>query len=388
MRYGVTWLMVAVVALAGCGGPTPAAPSRSAPLPAGWSATGGMLVPRHGHTATRLRDGRVLVAGGSDAQSRPTTSAEICDPSTGTWTATGSMQGALYEATAVSLADGRIFVLGGTGTNVPATSAEVYDPGTGAWASAGNTTEPRRAFTVTPLADGRALVTGGIDPATDRSLASAEIYDPARATWAATGSMATPRSGHTATPLSDGRVLVAGGNDNGPLPNALASAELYDPATGTWSATAPMSAKRSRHAAVRLQDGTLLVAAGMGILPGGQMTGKVETYDPSTAKWRLGGVAANWAGSTTAIALADDRVLAVNAFGGFDLYDMRTETSTSVATPYQSTSGSTSGFAATLLADGRVLFTGGYELRSSNGFGLKSTVIASAYVYDPGTAGR
>jgi hypothetical protein len=91
---------------------------------------------------------------------------------------------------------------------------------------------------------------------------------------------------------------------------------------------------------------------------------------------------------TTAITLPGDRVLIVNMFGEGDLYDVRNETSTKVATPYPSTSGSTSGFAATPLADGRVLFTGGYELRSSNGFGLQSEVIASACVYDPGAAGR
>jgi hypothetical protein len=296
------------------------------------------------------------------------------------------MRAVLYEATTTLLRDGRVLLVGGTDTNPPTTSAEVYDPSTGTWSAAGSTTVPRRAFTATPLADGRVLVSGGIAPATDTSLASAELFDPATATWAATGSMDAARSAHTATLLSDGRVLVAGGNGNGPLPNALASAELFDPATGTWSATASMRATRSRHEAVRLPHGTALVAAGMAMLPGGQMTGKVETYDPAPGAWHLGGVAGNWVGPTTAIALPGDRVLVVGMFGEGDLYDVRTETSTKVATPYPSTSGSTSGFAATPLADGRVLFTGGYELRSGNG--LQSEVIASAYVYDPGTASR
>jgi hypothetical protein len=388
MRYGATWMMVAVVALAGCGGPTPAAPSRSAPPPAGWSATGGMLVARHGHTATRLRDGRVLVAGGSDAQSRPTTAAEIYDPSTGTWTATGS-GGVFWEATATLLRDGRVLVVGGSGsTSQPTSAFELYDPSSGTWSAAGNMTTPRRAYTMTPLADGRVLVAGGLDPSTDKSLASAELFDPGTGTWSATGAMGVARASQAAALLADGRVLVAGGDGNGPLPNALASAELYDPATGTWSATASMSATRSRHPAVRLPDGTVLVVAGMAMLPGGQGTLKVETYDPSRATWRLGGVAGDSGIPRTAMALPGGQVLIVSTLGELDLYDARTETSTSVASPYQSTSGSTSGFAATLLADGRVLFTGGYELRSSNGFGLKSTVIDSAYVCDPGTVGR
>jgi Kelch motif len=86
----------------------------------------------------------------------------------------------------------------------------------------------------------------------------------AAGTWTATGSLTTTRIDHTATLLSNGKVLVAGGFV-GTLPNpVLASAELYDPATGAWSATGSMVHARHLHTATLLHDGRVLVAGGAG----------------------------------------------------------------------------------------------------------------------------
>ena len=103
----------------------------------------------------------------------------------------------------------------------------------------------------------RVLVTGGYNGS---YIASAEIYDPATGAWTATGSMATPRGGHSATRLADGRVLVAGGSNGSAF---VASAEIYDPATGTWTATGSMATPRYGHTATRLADGRVLVAGGV-----------------------------------------------------------------------------------------------------------------------------
>jgi hypothetical protein len=95
-----------------------------------------------------------------------------------------------------------------------------------------------------------------------------ELYDPVAGTWSGTGSLATPRDGHTATLLPSGRVLVTGGITVVAGPNSknviLATSELYDPATGTWSATGSLATARFLHTATLLPSGKVLVAGGIG----------------------------------------------------------------------------------------------------------------------------
>jgi hypothetical protein len=106
------------------------------------------------------------------------------------------------------------------------------------------------------------LVVGGqtIDLAGITTTATAELYDPLTGTWSPTGSMTTPRSRHTTILLLDGKVLIAGGRNNN---LATATAELFDPSTGIWSPTGMMNIPRDFHSATLLADGRVLVTGGI-----------------------------------------------------------------------------------------------------------------------------
>ena len=178
-----------------------------------WSPTGSMTVPRFSPTATLLTDGRVLVAGGCGAFDNfgdcliltVLASAELYNPATGTWSATGSTSVGSFGFVATRLLDGRVLVAGG-GPN--GTSAELYNPATGTWSPTGSTSS--FFFVATLLLDGRVLVTGGGSNGT-----SAELYNPTTGTWSPTGNTSVGRFGFAATRLLDGRVLVTGGGPNG-----------------------------------------------------------------------------------------------------------------------------------------------------------------------------
>jgi N-acetylneuraminic acid mutarotase len=238
-----------------------------------WSATGTLSTPRFNHIAVRLDNGKVLVAGGNrDSFSTFLTTAEIYDPDTGGWSAAGDLIVARANHMATLLADGRVLVTGGSPDgSALLNSAELYDPATGAWSSAGTMNSARYYHTATLLANGKVLIAAGSAWDKQSNLAtSAELYDPATGSWTATGDLITARyiasedvGSHTATLLPNGKVLVVGGVDNAPNAFiALATAELYDPATGQWSATGSLTASRVGHTATLLPNGKVLVAAG------------------------------------------------------------------------------------------------------------------------------
>jgi hypothetical protein len=153
--------------------------------------------------------------------------------------------------------------------------------------------QDRWGHTATLLPDGRVLVAGGVQVGAKQNLrtgfypelASAEVYDPASGTWTATGNMVRGTSASSggvvpATLLPDGKVLVAGGyrsDDKG----ALASAELYDPISGTWTATSSMDVARAEQTATLLLDGKVLVAGGV-ISGSFSRVASAELYDPGS----------------------------------------------------------------------------------------------------------
>jgi hypothetical protein len=309
--------------------PSATAPNPSAvPSSAGvWIATGTMGTPRSDHTAVRLLDGRVLVAGGANRDEnnmvRPRggfafaatllrdgkvlvgdgQGAEVYDPENGTWTVTGKMaliddDGSSHWGKATLLRDGRVLVVHDGG------SSEVYDPDSGTWTATGSLTPPVDVPTPITLPDGKVLVAGGEDTPHDGNRAA--LYDPATGTWTATGTMGTPRLEHIAVPLLDGRVLVVGGGFDD---REDTSAEVYDPATGTWSATGSMLNAHTRFPATLLDDGRVLIGDAAG----------AEVYNPDDGTWTFTEkMVMPTEGSATL--LLDGTVLVAGSGGSAELY--------------------------------------------------------------------
>jgi hypothetical protein len=186
--------------------------------------------------------------------------ASAADP----FTATGAMQGKRANFTATLLPDGKVLAAGGaamSGTTSGLSSAELYNPSTGTWAPTAAMGTERSDHTATLLPNGKVLVAGGGNSST-AYLSSAELYNPATGTWAPTGAMSNGRLRPTATLLADGRVLIVGGLGLNSPSGRLSSAELYNPATGTWAPTGSMSTVRWNHTATLLPNGKVLVAGG------------------------------------------------------------------------------------------------------------------------------
>ena len=340
-----------------------------------FSPTGRMTTTRALHTATLLPNGKVLIAGGGqallDGPGSLLSSAEIYDPATESFSPAGNMSVARQSHTATLLANGKVLIAGGTFWAAP---LELYDPSTNTFTTA--TTLPLGVapgdgaaatllgdgtvfFTTLPygslgggviyspatdtfsyrgdqgsglfthyaaslLLDGKVLISGGSDfpPDIGSILAGAQLYDPSSGGFARAGNMATCRFYHTSTLLPDGTALIAGGLttvSDGLCPSAdltagLASAQLYDPSTGVFTAAGDMSAAHFYHTATLLDDGSVLIAGGASVT--------ADIYHPAVlipapALFSLSrdgrGQGAIWHASTGQVASADNPAIAGEA---------------------------------------------------------------------------
>ncbi len=258
-----------------------------------------------GAAATLLNNGTVLLTGTG-------ASAEIYDPSTNSSTLTGSMSVARSQHTATLLQDGTVLVVGGQLNGTRQASAETYDPATGTFTvTAGPMSVGRDSHAATRMNDGRVLITGGnINVGiTTQAVASAEIYDPVSRTFTAAPDMTSTRQFHNSVLLQSGRVLVASGYIGG---SSSRTAELYDPATNTFTATAgSMSMARGFSAATMLTDGRVLITGGQN----GPPRNTAEIYDPVTDNFSTVGTMLTTRYQHSATRLADGSVLVA---GGFD----------------------------------------------------------------------
>ena len=230
--------------------------------------------------------------------------AQTFDAQAGSWTAITNMGSGRSVHTATRLADGRVLVAGGFDDWAALATAEIYDPATGSWTPTGSMIEGRGYHTATLLPDGRVLVAGGRsnNSSTGHALSSAELYDPTTGTWTQTASMSRGRTFHTATLLRDGRVLVAGAGILGVRVDVADTAEIYDPAAGTWTPTGSMTAPRAGHNAVLLPTGEVLVAGGNDstsrCVPGGERSRRWRPPSSTTRRLEPGYLPVTCAGPT------------------------------------------------------------------------------------------
>ena len=222
------------------------------------------------------------------------------------------------------LAEGihKVTVTTGGGTS-PANPVGEFWAGEGNWSLTGSLTTPRSNHTTTLLDNGKVLVAGGRTAlaSNDVATASAELYDPLTGTWSPTGSLATARWAHTATLLADGRVLVVGGHAAFSGALAFNSAELYNPNTGTWSPAANMAGPRTLHVAVRLTGPNCAAHCDKVLVAGGRAAGNSgtldtsELYDPVRNVWEPAGNLRESRHTTEATVVGDGRVLIAGGFG-------------------------------------------------------------------------
>ena len=204
-----------------------------------------------------------------------------------------------------------MLVAGGYSGTAILASAELYDPAAGTFTATGSMTSKRYDHTATLLPNGKVLIAGG-DGGYDgyTILASADLYDPIAGTFTATGSMAAARCEHRATLLPSGKVLIAGGVFDGATP--LASAELYDQAAGTFTATGSMTATRYDHTATLLPSGEVLIAGGRS--DSADLT-SAELYDPIAGTFTTTGNMAAARCDHTATLLDNGKVLVAGGQG-------------------------------------------------------------------------
>lgn len=241
-----------------------------------------MAAARSNHTATLMPDGKVMVVGGFGAGDVITGTAEVFDPEHMTWTTVNPLPGAATAAlhTATLLKDGRLMIAGGVSASGVLNTVFAYNPGTGLWSTLAPMPSKLRSHTATLLMDGRVLVAGGDDG--NGETTSSYIYDPVADTWTPGSSPTTnpltfARFGHTATLLPNGSVMISGGSNKfGAIPPL---AEIYHVDLSSWTPGAPFSKNRSFHTMTLAPNGKIYAIGGADGVIGGNGTSYLSSVE-------------------------------------------------------------------------------------------------------------
>lgn len=262
------------------------------------------------HAAVELDDGRVLLIGGS-----ANTFVEWFDPdrdAKGRFVRGPELPGGPRAAlSATKLADGRVFIAGGRTVGGQALDATaLFDPKANAIKVGPSLLRGRACHAATLLADGRVWLCGGV------GVDSTEFYDPTTNTITAGPTLSCARDDHRATLLDDGTVLIAGGQDA--LSKTLRTAERFDPSSGRLDAVGSLSDARADHEQVLLGDGTVLVLGGEsddGTDEHDTILASVERFDPNTGRFTSCAPMREARDDFAAVKLGDGRLLLIGGQG-------------------------------------------------------------------------
>jgi ASPM-SPD-2-Hydin domain-containing protein/Kelch motif protein len=361
-----------------------------------WVQTGNMTVPRWGNSATLLASGKVLVVGGCSIFTPPNvcnvyaTIPELYDPAAGTWTATNPPIHQRGGPSAALMQDGRVLVAGGDNpTEGCMASAELFDPATEQWTETGAMSTPRCGFQTVLIEQGpnagmvMAISGSPICQACEPVLTTAELYDPATGIWTLTGSLAVGRFfsiGSVPPYVGSGNIMAVGGMTCCAY-TEINEAEVYDVLTGQWTPTSD-KATRGEERGATLNDSNVLVAGGWtGTEPNNRGVPDTELFNAATGAWSGTASMSIDRFSHTLTTLASGQVLVVGGCdGGWSVCRLL-----KTAELYDAVSGAwfltgsmnfaRSSHNATLLPDGRLLVSGGFDPTAARGISTAELFI-------------
>ncbi len=318
---------------------------------------GSMRTARAAHTATLLKNGKVLICGGFTGSTL--SSAEIYDPSSKVFKNVRQMSVARAGHSAILLPDGKVLITGGYNGNY-LSSTEIFNPQTQTFSAGPIMYSPRSGHTATLLNNGKILFTGGVGVGWS-FLESAELYDIQTKTFSLTGSMTTARESHTATLIKNGNVLITGGHKGRRTDIKIySSTEIYDPISEKFRLIGNMTKIRHKHDAVMLANGRVLITGGSDERDSEGAYSSVEIYDPVSLLFKpvQNMNLTRYKHNATSILLTNNNILIAGGANRAEIYNPESGEFTIVT----GSMGSQRLFScATLLSNGQILITGGYN---------------------------
>jgi N-acetylneuraminic acid mutarotase len=292
--------LIAIGVLASALAPPHGAAAASAALPnVTWKREDSLSAARYALAAASTRDGSIYAIGGAESGAEgdhAVGTVEIYARNGRTWRPGPTLPRGGSRLAAATGGDGRIYAIGGINSAGFTDFAYALTPGDDQWVAVAPMPTARQLLGAATGRDGRIYALGGhnlqLSPETDGALDILEIYDPASNTWTAGAPLPTARYDAGAATGSDGRIYAIGGLGGG-VYNALDVVEAYSPATNTWTTVAPLPSRRALVDAVAGPDGLIYAIGGCELVfdaAGNPIdcadSTRVDVYSPATNRWR------------------------------------------------------------------------------------------------------